>query len=80
MKQHIENLKKLFPNAALIACSSEWNGNKGGIWTSFGEEGIANYWRCGWENELSPKLQEYLDNNNLYGEWNDPGTFFIYPS
>lgn len=79
MARHIRALQKMFPKSARIDTTEAFGSGQGGIWTSFGEEGIANYYRAGYPNEFDPKLQKYMDKHGLYGEWHDAGTLMIYP-
>ena len=75
--QHIRALSALFPKSK-IRDSRHWDGRSGFLWTSFGECGTSNYYRAGWPDEHDPKLQAYMDENGLYGEWYDAGTLMIY--
>jgi len=77
MKKHIEKLKALFPGH-MIKSTKEFDGKSGGIWTDFAETGISDYYKMGGGKEHDPKLQKYMDDNNLVEEWYDAGTLMIY--
>jgi hypothetical protein len=79
MTKHIRALRRMFPKASKIDTTESGGWNRGGIWTSFGEEGIADYYRSGYPDEFHPKLQKYMDKHGLFGEWQDAGTLMIYP-
>lgn len=79
MAKHIRALQKMFPKS-MVESTEAGGWGSGGIWTSFGEEGISNYQRAGWPDEHDAKLTAYMDKHGLYGEWNDPGTLMIYSS
>ncbi len=78
MEKHIDALRELFPNS-FVRDSVEFDGHEGGMWTGFGEDGTSNFYRAGWPDEHDPKLQKYLDDNDLWTEWHDAGTLMIYP-
>jgi hypothetical protein len=80
MKKHISALRRMFPRSARIDTTEAFGSGYGGIWTSFGEEGLANYQRSGYPDEFDPKLKKYMDRHGLYGSWYDPGTLMIYPA
>ena len=77
MAKHIRALQRMFPKS-MVQTTEEGGWGSGGIWTSFGEEGVSNYQRAGWPDEHHPKLAAYMDKHGLFGEWNDPGTLMIY--
>ena len=77
MAKHIQALQRMFPKS-MVESTEAGGWGSGGIWTSFGEEGISNYQRAGWPDEHDAKLTAYMDKHGLYGEWNDPGTLMIY--
>ena len=71
--KHIKALKGLFPNS-FISTTQEFDGHAGGLWTGFGEDGTCDYWH----GHVDPKLQTYLDKNDLFIEPHDPGTYMIW--
>lgn len=71
--KHIKGLRALFPNS-FISTTKEFNGQSGGLWTGFGEDGTCDYWH----GRVAPKLQKYLDDNGLFIEPYDAGTYMIY--
>jgi hypothetical protein len=79
IQKHIVALKAIFPEA-FVAPTEEFDGHKGGMWTNFGETGgdyggpLINYW----DHTTNPRLQKYLDKNDLFAEPNDPGTYMIW--
>jgi len=77
MKNHIQALRGLFPNASMIRDGYHFDDRKKGIsiWTSFAEEGIIDYYG---RTQFHPILEEYMEKNGLYVEFYDPGTAFIF--
>ena len=73
IKRHVAALKELFPHSH-IAPSEEFNGEGGGIWTGFGEDGVIEYWH----DFVDENLQKYMDKHGLYVEPYDSATMMIY--
>ena len=76
VKKHIKALKALFPSSFLKP-SEDVDGTKGGIWTGFGEDGTIDYWPDG-EEFVDAKLTKYMDENDLFSEPYDAGTYMIW--
>jgi hypothetical protein len=80
-------LEKKYPNM-FLRTTEEFNGNKGGIWTS-GEESpsckdgleMFDYWT---ENHtkynlgVHKEIYDYLEKHGWYCQWYDCGTMMIY--
>ena len=83
VKKHIKALKALFPSSFLKP-SEDFDGTKGGIWTGFGEDGTiqnsipSDYWPDGEEEFVDEKLTKYMDENDLFFEPYDAGTYMIW--
>ena len=86
VKKHIKALKALFPSAFLKpseefeifeSSTGMYHGTKGGIWTGFGEDGTIDYWPDG-EEFVDEKLTKYMDENDLFAEPYDAGTYMIW--
>ena len=75
--KHIKALQALFPNS-FIKPSQDFYGHSEeqslGIWTGFAEDGTFDYWM----NYVDPKLQSYIDSNDLFLEPHDAGTLMIW--
>ena len=76
VKKHIKALKALFPSAFLKP-SEDFDGTNGGIWTGFGEDGTIDYCPDG-EEFVDEKLTKYMDENGLFSEPYDAGTYMIW--
>lgn len=76
VKKHIKALKALFPSSFLKP-SEDFDGTKGGIWTGFGEDGTIDYCPDG-EEFVDEKLTKYMDENGLFAEPYDAGTYMIW--
>ena len=76
VKKHIKALKALFPSSFLKP-SEDFDGTKGGIWTGFGEDGTIDYCPDG-EEFVDEKLTKYMDENDLFFEPYDAGTYMIW--
>ena len=76
VKKHIKALKALFPSSFLKP-SEDFDGTKGGIWTGFGEDGTIDYCPDG-EEFVDEKLTKYMDENDLFSESYDAGTYMIW--
>jgi len=84
-------LQKRYPNM-FLRTTEEFNGSEGGIWTS-GEEGsngpmwgglpLFDYYSQDGGSEsytvgINNFFYNWLEENNWYCEWNDPGTVMIW--
>lgn len=77
MQERIEKLNELFPKIN-ATCSSEWDGNEGGIW--FRQEGECHsdgepYFGY---SEPHPAVAAVLEEMGLFAEPYDGGTWFAW--
>ncbi len=83
----MEMLKQKF-HLRHVRPTEEFNGAKGGIWTS-GEDGaeasdgypLFDYWSENhdkYEFGVHNEMMDFLEKNGWYAEWNDPGTIMIW--
>jgi hypothetical protein len=52
--------------------------NSGGIWTGMGESDVCDYWQDPAFETLDPKIKTWLDKENLFLEWQNPGVVCIW--
>ena len=68
-----------FGDTFLIS-TKDHGSNAGGIWTGLGEQGVCDYWQDPSHELLDPQIRAWLDRENLFLEWNDPGVVCIWSS
>lgn len=85
-KELKEQLENKFPDAT-FRTTEEFNGSKGGIWTSgenddvtWGGFPLFDYYGSGKKYTLGVNnlLHNFLEKRGWYGEWNDPGTMMLW--
>ena len=85
--QMIAKLKKAYPSL-FISTTEEFNGSEGGIWLS-GEDGttdrngnvLFNYWSEDHTNRtfgVINHLNNFVERNGWFFEWNDAGTIMLW--
>lgn len=84
----ISKLRRAYPNM-FLRTTEEFNGTKGGIWTS-GEESptdrngdeLFDYYSEDYDNRtfgVINHFDNFLNRNGWFCEWYDAGTMMIYP-
>ena len=53
--------------------------NPGGIWTGLGESGICNYWEDPAHDLIPQEIKDWLEKEDLFLEWQNPGVVCIWP-
>ena len=51
---------------------------QGGIWTGLGECGICDYWQDPAHDLIPQKIKDWLEDEDLFLEWRNPGVVEIW--
>ena len=72
-------LTDLGKDGGILTTTKAQGYNPGGIWTGFGETQIADYWMDPSFETIPQEIKDWLEKEDLFLEWQNPGVVCIWP-